>query len=144
MLNLFQVRWNPPRLSRRRALPLFTLVAYRPLSDIDANGWTATPGGALYSCIDEVTLDNADFISSPDLGTPTTIGIPAMPAGTYDLRIAMDRDAPSGSLRAVLLDAGGATVGISAWQVVTATITTYTLSVTISGTATQIRLEVSP
>jgi hypothetical protein len=120
-----------------------TVSVYRPGSDITVNGWTSTPSGTLASCIDDPTLDRADFITSPDLSSPATLAwATPLPTGTWDLAVDCDRTGSSGQLRIVCLDGGGSSVGASSWQTLTNTATTYTLSVTTSATAPNFRIEV--
>lgn len=139
---------NPWRLSAVAPRPLWAptvsgVTVYRPGSDIIVNGWTATPGGTLASCIDDPTLDRADYITSPNLTDPATLGwFTALPAGSYDIDVDADRTGASGQVRIVCLDAGGAAVGTSSWQTLTGTAATYTLSVTTSALSTQFRIEV--
>ena len=139
---------NPWQLFEPAPRPLWSpqvvaVTVYRPGSDVAVNGWTATPGGSLASCIDDPTLNRSDFITSPNLSSPATLAwASAQPAGTYSLSIDADRTGGSGQVRVVCLDAGGASVGATAWQALTATATTYTLSVTTTGTSTQLRIEV--
>lgn len=116
---------------------------YRPSSDISTGGWTATPGGALFSCIDEAAPDDADFITSPNLSDPSVLGIsPSLPAGTWDVRVRAQRTASSGQIRVRFLDSGSVDVGGTGWQTLTATRTNYTLSATTSATADRFRIEV--
>lgn len=119
------------------------VTVYRPGSDIIVNGWTATPGGTLASCIDDPTLDRADYITSPNLTDPVTLEwMSPMPTGSYEISIDADRTDTSGQLRIVCLDAGGTSVGVSSWQSLTNTATTYVLPVTTTGVSTQFRIEV--
>lgn len=116
---------------------------YRPSSDISTGGWTATPGGALFSCIDEAAPDDADFITSPNLSDPSVLGIsPSLPAGTWDVRVRAQRTASTGQIRVRFLDSGSTDVGGTGWQTLTATRTNYTLSATTSATADRFRIEV--
>jgi len=62
--------------------------------------------------------------------------------GTYNVRTRARRTGTSGQIRALLLDSGGTTVGTGSWQSLTGSFTTYTLSVTTTGTAARVRLEV--
>lgn len=118
-------------------------TTYRPSSDVSANGWTATPGGSLASCIDEITLDRSDFITSPNLTNPATLTwTTSFAAGSYDVTIDADRTGATGQVRIVCLDSGGTSVGATSWQTLTGTATTYTLPVTTTGTSTQFRIEV--
>lgn len=139
--NPYQIFQGPNRLGW--FFDVGGVTVYRPGSDIIVNGWTATPGGTLASCVDDLTLDRADFITSPNLTDPATLGwATALPAGSYDIAVDADRIGASGQVRIVCLDAGGAAVGTSSWQSLTGTAATYTLSVTTSALSTQFRIEV--
>jgi hypothetical protein len=129
-----------PGISR---ITLSIVTVYRPGSDVTVNGWTSTPGGTLASCIDDPTLNRSDFITSPNLTDPATLAWASpLPAGVYEMTIDSDRTGSSGQVRIVCLDAGGTSVGATAWQALTGTATTYTLSVTTSATAPNFRIEV--
>jgi hypothetical protein len=120
-----------------------TVSVYRPGSDITVNGWTSTPSGTLASCIDDPTLDRADFITSPDLSSPATLAWNSpLPAGNWSVSVDGVRVGTAGQVRVVCLDAGGTSVGNTSWQVLTGTDTTYTLPVTTTATSTQFRIEV--
>ena len=115
-------------------------------SDVAANGWTATPGGSLASCIDDTTLDPADYITSPDTSTPVTLGwsVP-VPAGSWDISMNVSRTGGGGQVRLVFLDAGSAAVGTSLWQAAPAVADTLTFAgVTTTAQSTQFRIEVQP
>lgn len=118
----------------------------RPSSDITTTGWTASTGTDLYAMLDESVASDADYITSPALGStpgPAIFGIaPTQASGTYSVRTRARRTGTTGQIRALLLDASGTTVGTGSWQVLTNTPTTYDLSVTTSGTAARVRLEV--
>lgn len=120
-----------------------TVTVYRPGGDVITNNWTATPGGTLASCIDDPTLDRGDYITSPNLSDPATLDwTPPVPAGTWDMVVDGVRLGATGQIRIVCLDAGGSSVGATSWQPLTASATTYTLSVTTSATSTRFRIEV--
>lgn len=124
-----------------------TSAISRPNSDITVTGWIGSPDNVnLYNNIDEVTPSDADFILSPDITGgpgPAIFGIsPSQPAGTLDIRIQASRTGASGDIRALLLDGTGATVGTSSWQTLTASPAQYVLTVTTTGTAERVRLEV--
>lgn len=118
----------------------------RPTSDITTTGWSASSGSVLYDMIDEVTPSDTDYIISPALNaTPgaAVFGIaPTQGSGTYEVRLRGRRTDVSGDIRVLLLDSSGATVGTSPWQALTGTFATYALSVTTTGTAARVRLEV--
>lgn len=122
------------------------VTVYRPGSDVIVGGWTASTGGSLASCIDEAVLDRADFITSPDLSSPSTLtwGTP-IPAGYTDIKVDGTRLGAGGQLRIVLLDVGGAQVGITPWWTVPATDTTNIFTgIAVSALSTQFRIEVQP
>jgi hypothetical protein len=138
---------NPWQLFEQPARPLWapasTVTVYRPGSDVIVNGWTSTPSGSLASCIDDPTLDRADFITSPNLTDPATLAwASSLPAGSYSISVDADRLGASGQVRIVCLDSGGTSVGATSWQALTASANTYSLSVTTTGTSTQFRIEV--
>jgi hypothetical protein len=119
----------------------------RPSSDITTTGWTGDPDNVtLFNNIDEVTPSDTDFIISPALNAtpgPAVFGItPTQASGTYNVRLRAKRTGSTGDIRALLLDSGGATVGTSSWQALTAAFAQYTLSVTTTGTAARVQLEV--
>lgn len=120
---------------------------YRPTSDITTTGWTASTGSVLYDMIDEVIPSDIDYILSPDVNAapgPATFGIGSAPAGTYVISLRAMRTSSVGQIRALLKDSGGTTVGTSSWQTITGAFTTYNFSVTTTGTAAQLTIEVQP
>lgn len=143
---LHQNPWQlfAPAPARLWAATIPAVTITRPGSDITVSGWTATPGGSLFDAINEAgTPDDADYITSPDLSTPATFGLTApIPAGTYTVRLRAQRNVSTGQARVALLDSGGTQVGVTAWQALTTTLTTWSLSVTTTGTAAQARIEV--
>lgn len=118
----------------------------RPSSDVTTTGWTASSGAVLYDMIDEVTPSDTDYIISPAINAtpgPAVFGItPTQTSGTYNVRLRAKRTGATGDIRALLLDSGGATVGTSSWQALTGSFAQYTLSVTTTGTAARVQLEV--
>ena len=63
-------------------------------------------------------------------------------AGTYSVRLRSGYSGSSGQVRFRFLTSGGSDVGVTSWQTVTGSFASYTLSVTLSGTATKIQVEV--
>jgi hypothetical protein len=121
------------------------VTVYRPGSDITVNGWTPSTGSDLFAMLDETTLDRGDYITSPNLTDPVTMGwASALAAGTYDISVDFDRTGATGQLRIVLLDSGGSTVGTSSWQSAPASAATTVFSVTTTGTSDRFRIEVQP
>lgn len=121
------------------------VAVYRPGSDVSVAGWTATPSGPLYDCIDEVSPGDADYITSPNLssGQQIIFGLTAsLAAGAYMLRVRAKYSGVTGQLRVTLQTAGGVDVGSSGWQALTAVMTNYEIPVTASGTAARVKIEV--
>lgn len=119
----------------------------RPNSDITVTGWTGNPDNVtLYANIDEAVASDTDFVISPALNAtpgPAVFGLTqSLASGTYNVKTRARRTGASGQIRALLLDSGGATVGTGSWQSLTGSFATYNLSVTTSGTAARVRLEV--
>lgn len=112
--------------------------------DVTTTGWTATPTGDFFATLDEVVASDTDYITSPTLGTggPITMSIEPVTAGTYDVQIRAAYSGSAGQVRANLLDSSNVSQGVSSWQTLTSSPTTYTLSVTTTGTATRLRIEV--
>jgi len=131
---------------QRRTFPIASgVTVYRPASDIVVNSWTPSTGSDLYAMIDEPTLNRADYITSPNLTNPATMGWSApMAAGTYDVSVDFDRTGTQGQLRIVLLDSGGTAVGTSSWQAAPSSAATTVFSVTTTGTSDRFRIEVQP
>lgn len=130
---------------RRWVFP--TVVRIYPTSDITTAGWTPTPGGTYYTCVDEVAADDADYITSPFIGAataPITMGINGAPIaiGTYTINVRARTQNGTATLRVYLLDSSGAQVGVTANQTINTTPTTYALSITTTGTASRVRIEV--
>ncbi len=118
------------------------VTVYRPGSDVSGS-WTPVGSGSVAAALADESTSN--YGESPNLSTPQTLSWnPALPAGAWDIPIVADRTGASGQTRIVCLDAGGSSVGASAWQALTATQASYTLSVTTTATATQFRIEVQP
>lgn len=123
-----------------------SITAYYPGSDISVAGWTPSTGTDLFACVDEVTFDDADYITSPDSTTSTVMGWSnPVPTGTWSLAIRpMFPEGTSGQIRLVMLDSGNSAVGASAWQTLTGAFVTYTLAITTSGVSDRFRLEIQP
>lgn len=138
--------WFTPLLPGGAALAASTIS--RPASDITVGGWVGVPNSALYANVSEAVASDAEYIYSPDLaGTPTpcTLGLSiTLPAGTHDVHFRARRTLYSGDARVLLLDSGGSTVGTTAWQTLSAALADYSLSVTTTGTAARVSIEVRP
>lgn len=131
------------------AEPIYTAVVselaavYRPTSDIVVNSWTPSTGSDLFAMVDDPTLNRSDFITSPNLTNPVTMGWgSSLAAGTYDVSVDFDRTGTQGQLRIVLLDSGGTAVGTSSWQAAPSSAATTVFSVTTTGTSDRFRIEV--
>ena len=107
------------------------------------SGWVPSTGSDLFGCIDESTASDVDYITSPDLSTSATMGLTAsVPAGNWAVNVRGRRMGVTGSIRVVLLSSGGAPVGTSSWQPLTAGFADYSFNVTTSGAADRFRIEV--
>lgn len=119
------------------------IVTYRPGADVSVAGWTVTGAGSVAAALSDTSLGN--WAASPNLSTPATITWETpLPAGVCTIPVTIDRTGPTGSMRLVLLDAGGAVVGTSSWEATPATAAEITYSVTTTVTSTQFRIEVQP
>jgi hypothetical protein len=113
----------------------------RPSSDLALTGWTGS-----YSAIDEVTADDADYITSPDLSAPTpaTFALDTpLSAGTNTVRVRARFGGTEGNIQLNLLDNTGTVVGSSASQALTSIFATYSLTVTSSATAFRVQVVVT-
>lgn len=119
---------------------------YRPSGDVITTGWTATPGPSHWDMLNEVTPDDADYVASPVLNGSAQNEIQqlngTLPAGKYNIRIRAAVSTGTAVLRVYLLDDSNASQGVSADQTINTTITTYTLPITTTGSATRIKYEV--
>jgi len=118
----------------------------RPGSDVSVSGWSGVPSSNLYTNIDEASFDDADYILSPALTTSAagaTFSLTvALEPGTYVVTIRTQQNSSLGQFRCVLKDSGNTTVGTTAWQTVTGSFVSYTLSVVVSGgIATTVTIE---
>jgi hypothetical protein len=119
------------------------ITVYRPGSDVGISGWTAVGAASRAAALADES--GATYAESPDLGTPDTqTWITPFPAGPITLEVTAARTDTAGALRIVLLDAGGAAVGATAWQTLTGTPTDYVLTGAVSATSPQFRIEVQP
>lgn len=131
-------------VTRLSSAPEDTL--YFASSDITTTGWSATPGPSFYSAIDEVSINVADYVTSPNSLTPgpLVLGLSSeLPAGNWDVSISVKQEVGTGSeVRIVLLNAANSVMGTSDWITATGSFTTTVLPVTTSGTSDKFRLEV--
>jgi hypothetical protein len=123
------------------------LTVRRPAADTSVAGWTAVPGPALFSALDEAVADDADFVVSPVLGSgaPATLALDgSLSAGACTVRVRARRIDVSGQLRVQLLDAAGSVHGTSPWIALTPVFATHELAVTTSAATERVRIEVQP
>ena len=111
------------------------------------SGWTASNGSTIASCIGEDTRSDTEWATSPDLTGGSAYFIDGLdgtvPAGTWGASVASDRLGAAGQFRVSLLDASNAVQGTSSWQAVTGSFADYSVSITTTGAATRVKLEVS-
>ena len=133
-------------LSRQVWVPTAVVSISRPTSDITTSGWTGTPDNVtLFNNLDESTSSDTDYISSPTItgGENAIFGIsPTLAAGTWDVRYRANFVGSSAQVRIHLLDGSNVSQGTSSWQTVTSSFTDYTASVTTTGTAVRVKVEV--
>lgn len=140
----YQLEVNGVNVGAPVLVTLYSGTFYRPSSDVVTTGWTST-GTTLAGAINELSPNDATFITSPDVsGTPGayTADVPPIPAGNYMRRLRARRTGATGEIRLLYLDAGGAEVGVTPWQALTSTMTTYSVGVTLTGIAVRLRIEV--
>lgn len=132
--------FTPSRVSVPMVLP-----TYRPGSDVSTSGWVGTPDNtALFTNIDDISVDDADYISSTDSSTPAIFGLTsALVAGTYDITIRA-KFVGAGRIRVLLLNSSNTVLATSSWQTLTASYATYLLNVVLAATATRFRIEIAP
>lgn len=140
---------NPWQLfapTRRKLFVVSVQADYYPNSDITTTGWSAVPPGSLYAAIDEATPSDSDYIVSPDLSStpgPAVFGLnQSAPAGSYTVNVRAKYGLTAGQFRVSMLDSGGTSVGTSAWTSVTGAFATYAVSLTTTGTAVRVKIEV--
>jgi hypothetical protein len=122
--------------------PASTVTVYRPGADVSGT-WTPVGGASVAATLADEAQGN--YAESPDLTSPQVCTWnPPLPAGNWTLPVGAQRTDSTGQVRIVCLDAGGASVGATAWQTLTLTPTLYSLSVNTSAVSTQFRIEVQP
>ena len=158
--------WNwafPPSLIREIAqdpmqvfMPLVDFVGgqdtagsigiIRPSSDVTTTGWTGVSDNTnKFANIDETTASDTDYITSPSItgGEYTIFGLSgSLAAGSWDIRYRANFVGSSADVRITLLDGSNVSQGASGWQTVTSTFADYTATVTTTGAATRVKIEV--
>lgn len=131
---------------RRQLYSVIIQSGNYPASDITTTGWSAAPPGSLFSAIDEGTASDTDYIISPDLSAtpgPVVMGLDqSVPAGSYTVSVRARYSLTGGQFRVSLLDSGGTSVGTSSWTSLTNSFATYPISLTTTGTAVRVKIEV--
>jgi hypothetical protein len=120
----------------------------RTVGDVDQAGYTLSSGSSLSDLLNEDVIDDVSAITSPILpgvysGGPILILSSPYNAGTYNnvrIRKWVVGSAPA-FFRVNFLNNSNTLMGQTLTQQVTVTPTTYTLSVTLTGTATRIQIE---
>ena len=120
--------------------------AITPGSDVTTSGWTTT-GSTFYGELNEEPYNDASYITSPNISGTTTytliMGLSgSLATGSYDVALRA-KCSSTQRVRVHLLDDSNTTLGTSSWQNASGTYTSYTLPVTITGTATRIKIEVA-
>lgn len=141
---------NPYQVFLPVRQPVFIATAvvsiFRPSNDVTTAGWTGTPDNTtLFNNIDESAPSDTDYITSPNIsgGENCIFAImPSLAAGTWDVRYRANFVGSSAQVRITLLDDSNVSQGVSSWQTVTDTFALYTASVTTTGTAARVKIEV--
>lgn len=129
---------------RQQLVPVVSSVsAWWPGAESTLNGWTASNGGTLASCISETTFSDAEWIEGPvGSNTPDFPWAPSsLPAGNYDFPVRAYRPNATGQIRSVFLDGGGGVLATGAWHALTGGYANYSDNLTIAATSTHFRLE---
>lgn len=117
---------------------------HRPGADVATTGWERVGAASHADALNEVSASLAEFVRSADLGTAppglvTTI-TPTVPAGPTTTRI--QAWGAEGRVRVVYLNDSNDEQGVTDWQDLDDTPTTYSLAATLTGAATRVRVEV--
>jgi hypothetical protein len=146
-----QVSRNPWQLFERPSRRLWAPSgaapsASRPSADISVTGWAASTGTDLYAMLDEGAYDDADYIYSNVSGISDAVfGIaPTMAAGDHTLNFRAFTNTGTCQQRVRLQDSGGSSVGVTGYSTVTATPQTFSLPITLTGTAARAVIETIP
>lgn len=119
---------------------------WRVASDVTATGWVLTGAATHAAALNEDTANDSTYTTSPALSSTAsslTMALDeARPAGTYTERIRVNVSSGTGFCRMVALNDAGTVQGQTADQAITSTLTTYSLPLTQTGTATRLRLDV--
>jgi hypothetical protein len=121
-----------------------TLPDY-PSADVATTGWTTTPGPTYYGMLNEVSFNDTNFVTSPTTPTAQTLTMRlqnSLPAGTYSLNVRGMYSGFSGQVRVHVQNDSFVDQGITPWQVLTTSATSYFLPITTTGTGTLVVLEV--
>lgn len=115
----------------------------RPVSDATNSGWTASTGSDLFAMLDEVTPDDADYISTTSVGASCSFGLngTSFPGGaTQQLRLRAS--SPTGNGLTVVIKDGATTIATrslvlsSSFELHTITLTAGEISAITSGNLT--------
>lgn len=123
---------------------LYNTTTYRPISDGTTTGWSTT-GASFFGALNETPASDASYVTSPAVAGspgPLVMGINPIAAGTYVARFRARRTLTVGEVRQVFLTSGDVQVGATAWQALTNSFALYEPTVTLTGTAAKVRLEV--
>lgn len=119
---------------------------FRPVADVTVTGWTVTGAATHAAALNEDTASGSEYVTSPALSSTPVSEILALdkplPAGTYTFQVQASVSAGAGFVRLSALDGSNVAQGTSADQPITTTPTTYSLTVTTTGAATRLRIEV--
>jgi hypothetical protein len=116
----------------------------RPITDVATTGWTVVGAASAAAALNEVVASAAEYAVSDDVTTNPpglVVGLGGtIPLGPTDINVQLW--GLGASARLVFLDNSNAEQGATEWQILTDTPTDYTLSATLTGAATRVRVEV--
>lgn len=117
------------------------------IADGVKTGWTGSPDNTnLYTNIDETISSDTDYVESPPIngsqGPYEETLSASMPAGSWEVDFTAKYTISAAQVKITLLDSVGTSVGDTGWISVASTFTGYTPTITSTGTATTVRIEV--
>lgn len=102
----------------------------RPSSDISNAGWTPSTGSDLYAMLDEVTPDDADYISTSTVGATCKFGMSATSyPGSASQQLSLRAASSTGSGLTVVIKDGATTIATRT-LILTPTFDLHTITLT--------------
>ena len=116
-------------------------------SDETTVGWYGVPDNSnLYSNINEVTRSDSEYIRSPEIngsqGPAIFLLNNSLAAGTWEIDVTAKYSNNSRQIKFTLLDSSNVSVGTTGWVSITSSFADYSPTITSTGIATKIKVEV--